>query len=167
MIKLNYTTEDIIKNELLRNTVQTLLMIGAKYDDGFFFDWDYPLPYALFPYVDEYYCFIKMSEAQRNGDVFAGLPWGTTPIMIDWQETWDVSALSFSLWKDPFFTTPVLLDWFYYIPSDIRGWFNWEELQIFLDKKCEIITISQYQQIIIELWVSNRLETKESDPNIL
>jgi len=151
MLKLHYTTKDIVSNEVLRNTAQTLLMVGWTHDwRCLCYDWDYVIDTVLLPFVQEYRCFIKMTDAQRAGEVFVWLP-GREITNEDETE----SVLSFSERKLENFSDPLSFDGSTYVPSDIKnspnGTFDWSVLQLFLDNACTIITIQEYQDIIIAL----------------
>lgn len=136
MLKLKYTQSDLTSNNLLQNTIQTLLMLGANVEKWalLVFNWDFKLDNGLLSFVQSYKCMIKMPFADWNWNVYNWLSENTQ---------------TFSEWKADSFTDPISdKDWsFVYVPSDIVGrYLTWKELNIFLTNWCELLTISEYKE---------------------
>lgn len=145
MIQLHYTAQDLFENKLLRETASIMMMLWAKHDwHCLIYHWDYEFPIKLIKYVVKYDCFIKMKENEWNGEVY---DWLDGREFVNKDET--VSVISFSEWKDENFTDPLEYDWYVYIPSDIKYWWlNWKQLQVFIDKGCDIVSIEDYRKIM-------------------
>lgn len=153
MIKLQYEQADLVSNSSLRDAVQMLFMLGAdiQYKKLVYSNWYVP-DIAIYPYITEYSCFIKMSLSDRQWEVYEWLTWRQTTLEDETTKT-----LTRSEWKLENFTDPYELDWFVYIPSDIK-WkdFSGEKLQIFIDNWCTILTTQEYIDLLPKsdpLWI--------------
>lgn len=157
MIKLHYTQEDLISNSSLRDAVQMLIMLGADIEQKklVYSNW-YKPDISIYPYITEYSCFIKMPLSDREWEVYEWLPWRQVNIAKDWEPE-DIKTLTRSEWKKNDFMDQYE-DWTYiYIPSDIykkdpETWkhqhFSGQELQVFIDNLCTVITIEEYKQLL-------------------
>lgn len=145
MIKLSYTQQDLIADQLLKGTVQMMLMLWARHDWEFLTctnEWVFP--FELLKYVIHYDCFVKMPEAARNGEVYPWISWREVNLAQEGEQE-NIKILTRDERKPDNYTPPLLHEWHYYIPSDITTRKN---VQVMLANWCEIITIQQYLSLL-------------------
>jgi len=144
MLKLRYTKDDLT-NETLRSHVGTMIMLWAKHDwDCLCFDWEYDIS-PIIDYVVSYNCMIKMTQSDREWEVYEWISWREVAILDEkWDPTWDVSVLSFEEWKPSNYETPFLHEWYYYVPSDMM---SRDDAMILVNNWGEIVTLTQYKEL--------------------
>ena len=125
MIQLQYTIQDITANNQLKEVVNTLISVWAKYVDWILtYNWEYKIDQIIRNYVIYCECFV----------------------IVNWEEYQQLLTQ-----KQESFTKPYSENWMYYIPHDFT--WNFANILTYIDYDgSNVVSNEEYVSIV---WTNN------------